>query len=204
METVVALDSSPEPVFAQAIKSLPFSGRLWSVHADYVESTQASSSDTISAWYEASIERVLLADAVPPIGFVSKFDSSDDNISSPRDLLPSRYLSYLSLSTPSLLVSRIDSLITRSPTLTLFFLSTILSVVPPSTKANKAFRTKVHERAVGHPEAGAKEWVDFAEELLKGGETAKSGEVVRRAGRSLKGGEKNEFERRWNEVVELA
>lgn len=197
LETVVALAALPTitSTFTLATSALPFSGRIWDVHAEWIERTGA---EDVSAWYEASIRRVLRADAVPPVGFVSQFEGLE-----PRELLPRRYLGYL-VTKGEDIQGKVESLLRSAPALSIDFLSFALGLAGPGVRgsAEARFREMMHARIVEHCEAGAVEWVAYAKELLRMGEVVKSNEVVRRAMRTLKGGELAALERRWTEVCD--
>lgn len=215
-EIVVSLSSSPteiESTFKAALKVLPFSGRLWDVQAQWIERGAELSVEEVVEWYEAAVQRVLLADARPPVNFESTFV---DEVLAPRELIPRRYLAFVSERMPSELQDKVARLLKVAPMLSMEFLVFVLEVVSEGMgfelvgssseekkgKAERLFRELVWERVVAHPEAEADEWVAYADEMLKAGEVTKSGEVVRRAGRALRGGEKDRFDRRWTEICD--
>lgn len=210
IETVVALSPSTDDIesaFAAALKALPFSGRLWDVQASWIE--QQKEADHIVEWYQKAVQRVLLADAKPPVNFDSRFK---DEALEPRELIPRRYLAYVSENLEGELEERVRVLLKEAPTLSLEFLVFVLEVVSEGMgfesssggkgKKEQKFRETVWERVVAHRAAGGEEWVGFAEELLKSGRVTESADVVRRAGRILKGAEKELFERRWREICD--
>lgn len=210
IETVVSLFPSIyeiESTFAAALKALPFSGRLWDVQASWIE--QQKEADQVLEWYQKAVLRVLLADAKPPVNFESRFK---EEVLEPRELVPRRYLAYVSESLEGGLEERVRVLLKEAPTLSLEFLVFVLEVVSEGMgfesfsggkgEKEERFRETVWERVVAHRAAGSEEWVGFAEELLKSGKVTKSADVVRRAGRILKGAEKELFDRRWREVCD--
>ncbi|ORY76857.1 U3 small nucleolar RNA-associated protein 6-domain-containing protein [Leucosporidium creatinivorum] len=210
IETVVSLSPSTDEIestFVDALKALPFSGRLWDVQASWIE--QQKEVAEIVEWYQKAVQRVLLADAKPPVNFESRFK---DEALEPRELIPRRYLAFVSEKLEDELEERVRILLKEAPTLSLEFLVFVLEVVSEGMgfesnsggkgKKEQRFRETVWERVVAHPMAGSEEWVGFAEELLKGGRVTESADVVRRAGRVLKGAEKELFDRRWREVCD--
>lgn len=210
VETLVSLSPSTgeiDSTFAAALKALPFSGRLWDIQAAYIE--QQKEADQILEWYQKAIHRVLLADAKPPVNFESRFK---EEVLEPRELIPRRYLAYVSENFEGELEERVKVLLKEAPTLSLEFLVFVLEVVSEGMgfesasggkgKKEQRFRETVWERVVAHRAAGSEEWVSFAEELLNSGKVTESADVVRRAGRILKGAEKEQFERRWRDVCD--
>ncbi|GAA5914415.1 hypothetical protein JCM8208_002845 [Rhodotorula glutinis] len=207
-------DSDVAPLFAQATRALPYSTKLWDLYAHFTEST-APTPGAVSAWYEQSIRRVLLTDALPPsssTGFESAF--VDAQAHPPRELLPRRYAAYLALVAPASYESSLAALLSSAPTLSLSFLRSLLDSTGPalpspspstaSTSTSTRFRRALHERIVAHPEADDAAWVDYAAELVRAGEAVSGQEVVRRAkgALQLEGGERavRAFEARWEEV----
>lgn len=203
-ETVVSLSTAEDvaAVLAQAVEALPFSGRLWDVRVTAME--QGGSSDPI-AWYEReAIPRVMLADAVPPINFASKFANE---VLPPRELVPRRYVAYIAATTSSsgVLEEKVLELLRSAPTLSLEFVKFALDDVAAIELEGRrtAFRDQVWERVVAHPRAGPEEWVAFAQELLAAGEAGRSAEVMRRAEKAMMGdARKADLQRRWQRVVD--
>ena len=205
IETSLSLSStSPDqvvPLVNKATQVLPFSSKIWDLSAEITEQT-LSSPESISAWYESSIRRSLLTDALPPSNFTSSFPDFIDL--APRELLPRRFVHYLSTTLPASLETTLLRLFSAAPTLSLSFLSYVLSLSGPSSSASRKFRRKVHERIVEHPEASSEEWVEYAKELMRDGEVKKCQEVLGRAKGLLKvrkgDGEVKAFEREWEAV----
>ncbi|GAA5922923.1 hypothetical protein JCM1841_004474 [Sporobolomyces salmonicolor] len=204
LETALSLSlpaSDIHPLMTQATRSLPYSSKLWDVAAEFIESDESSSTpDEIEKWYEAAIRRSLLTDALPPSSFASTF--TDYAPMTPRELLPRRYVHYLATVSPAAVQPNLLALFASAPALSLSFLSYVLALSGPSLSDRK-FRLKVHERIVAHPDAGADEWLAYAEETLRAGEVRKNGEVLRRARGELgrKGeGEVRRFESEWERV----
>lgn len=198
LETVVALEpiEKVSAIFTEAIKSLPFSGKIWSIQASFIE---RSGTEDVSAWYQRSIKRCLLSDAVPPIGFESKFE---DGIEPPREFLPRSYLTYLRATAPESITSILTQLILESPTLSMHFLSYALQTVPKSNKKeSKLFREMIYSRIID-ASPGASEFVAFGEELLRTGEIEKSNDIMRRARRTLKGAELSLLDQKWSAVCD--
>ncbi|GAA5825398.1 hypothetical protein JCM11251_006966 [Rhodosporidiobolus azoricus] len=204
------------PLFAHATRSLPFSTKVWDLYAAFTEQFGETPA-AVETWYTSSIRRVLLTDALPPAGFVSSFADASaagevDQIP-PRELLPRRFVHYLSTVSPADFHSKLSTLLASAPSLSLSFLSSILDPSSPaftsaSSSADRAFRMSVHERIVAHPEAGAGEWLAYAAEAfreagkVKGG-VAKAQEVLRRARGQLrlKGeGEVRRFDALWEKA----
>ncbi|GJN92981.1 hypothetical protein Rhopal_006026-T1 [Rhodotorula paludigena] len=192
-------------LYAQATRALPYSSKLWDLFAIFTEQS-ASTPAAVEQWYESSIRRVLLTDALPPASFVSTFDHVDAALP-PREELPRRYVHYLSTSNPAQFAAKLTSLLSTAPTLSLSFLSSVLepsSPALPSSSSSRAFRIKLHERIVAHPDAGVDEWVAYAEELLRAGQAAKSQEVLARARAAVKlasgDGEVRRLEGAWEDV----
>ncbi|GAA6056822.1 hypothetical protein JCM3770_003586 [Rhodotorula araucariae] len=193
------------PLFTQAARALPYSTKLWDLFASFTEST-ASTPGTVEAWYESSIRRVLLTDALPPADFTSSFNDYAGN--PPRELLPRRYVRYLSTTTPGDFERKLVALVASAPTLSLAFLRSVLDPSGPALAAGvepgRAFRSRLHERIVAHPDAGVAEWLAYADELVRAGEAAKSQEVIRRARGVLKlrGGDAaaRRFDAEWEEA----
>lgn len=185
----------------KATQVLPFSSKIWDVSAEITEQT-LTSPEAVSKWYESSIRRTLLTDALPPSNFTSSFRDFVDL--APRELLPRRFVHYLSTTLPASLETTLLQLFSSAPTLSLSFLSYVLSLSGPSSSASRKFRRKVHERIVEHPEASSEEWVEYAKELMRDGEVKKCQEVLGRAKgllRVRKGeGEVKAFERAWDGV----
>lgn len=203
-------DSDVAPLFAQATRALPYSTKLWDLHAHFTEST-APTPGAVAQWYEQSIRRVLLTDALPPS--TTEFESTfvDAQAHPPRELLPRRYAAYLALVAPASYEASLAALLSSAPTLSLSFLRSLLDstglALPsptPTAAASTRFRRALHERIVAHPEADDEAWVDYAAELVRAGEAVKGQEVVRRAkgALQLEGGERavRAFEARWEEV----
>ncbi|BGP50153.1 U3 snoRNP protein [Rhodotorula kratochvilovae] len=203
LETAGSLDLPPvstSPLFAQATRALPYSTKLWDLYASFTEST-ASTPGAAEAWCESSIRRVLLTDALPPADFTSSF--GDYAGQPPRELLPRRYVHYLSTTSPGDFERKLLALLASAPTLSLAFLRSILDPSGPALDG-RAFRFKLHERIVAHPDADVDEWLAYAEELVRAGEAARSQEVIRRAKGVLKlrGGEGavRRFDVEWEEA----
>lgn len=206
VETFVSLSPSAadtDAVLQAAIANLPFSGRLWDVDATWIEQNKP---EEATSWYEASVQRVMLADATPPINFHSKFA---DQVLPPRELVPRRYLAYVSTTELENLEIKIHALLNSVPMLSLEFLKFVLEDVAlglefeVGSRAHKLFRERVWERVVLHPHAGPAEWVEYAQELLSDGQVTKSSNVMRRAEKAVKSVEqKGELERRWQRVVD--
>lgn len=198
VETVVALGTDEEAaeVFAEVERALPFSGRVWAVAADWIE---RSGTEDVGAWYEKNINRVLLTDAIIPLDFISKFDSTG-----PRELLPMRYITYLLTQDPTIVPKKLNSLLLAAPTLPITFLSYVLSLVLPglSPAIESAFRKSVHSRIVDHPDATSIEWVAFAGELLNRGEIIESNKVMQRATRACKGHDGKRLQAMWSKVCD--
>lgn len=176
--------TSLEGAFVQATRILPYSAKVWDLYADFVERQSDRTPGETEAWYEKSIRRSLLTDALPPADFVSTF-SAYVHVT-PRELLPRRFVHYLSTVSPSDFQPKVLRLLSSAPTLSLSFLSSILDPTGPelataSSAKGRAFRRQLHERIVAHPEAGADEWLAYAEELVRSGEVTKGQEVVQRA-----------------------
>lgn len=150
--------------------------------------------ENVGDWYERSIKRVLLADALPPVGFDSKFVLE----MTPRELLPRNYLSYLLTIAPETIPTLIPKLLLSSPTLSLSFLTFVLA----SVGEGKLFREVLHSRIIENSEAGPSEWVAFGAELMNNGEVEKSNEVMRRGRRVLKGTQLTMLEREWAAVLD--
>lgn len=197
-------------LLAQATRALPFSSKVWDLFADFTERA-ADSPAAVEKWYESSIRRVLLTDAAPPASFESTF--ADHSALAPRELLPRRYVHYLSTTAPASFQPKLLSLLSSAPSLSLSFLSSVLDPTGPAlastsspspSPSNRSFRHQIFERVVSHPDAGPEEWLAYAEELVRTGQVVKSQEVVRRAKGDvkLKGGEAElrRFERMWDEV----
>ncbi|GAA6064477.1 hypothetical protein JCM10212_000357 [Sporobolomyces blumeae] len=208
IETALSLGLSPDemaPLIANGTRALPFSAKLWDLSAEITEQA-ATTPQQVAAWYESSIRRSLLTDALPPANFTSSFADFVDV--PPRELLPRRFVHYLSTTLPAQLESTLVKLFSTAPTLSLPFLTYVLSLtgpsVSPTTPSSRKFRQKVHERIVAHPEAGPEEWVAYATELLKAGQANESQEVLRRAKGQLAlmrgDGEVRRFEREWEAV----
>ncbi|GAA5860752.1 hypothetical protein JCM3774_006274 [Rhodotorula dairenensis] len=178
-----------EKEFVQATRTLPYSAKLWDLYADFAERGSERSPADVEAWYEKSIRRSLLTDALPPAaiagpdGFDSQFVAYAHV--TPRELLPRRFVHYLATTYPADFEPKMVRLVQSAPTLSLSFLSSILDPSGPalveSSLRNKKFRRQIHERIVAHPDAGVDEWLAYAEELVRAGEASKSQEVVQRA-----------------------
>ncbi|GAA5977679.1 hypothetical protein JCM10908_005054 [Rhodotorula pacifica] len=170
-----------QKAFAQATRTLPYSSKVWDLYADFTEQQSGLSPSEVEAWYEKSVRRSLLTDALPPAGFDSTF-TSYANVT-PRELLPRRFVHYLSTVSPSDFQPKLLALLASAPTLSLSFLSSILDPTGPALldTSSRAFRRKIHERIVAHPEAGVEEWLTYAEELVRAGEASKGQEIVQRA-----------------------
>lgn len=200
-------DADVAPLFAQATRALPYSTKLWDLYAAFTESSQASTPGAVEAWYESSIRRSLLTDALPPADFASTFRSNTDAAAPenpPRELLPRRYAHYLATTSPASYERSLVALLSTAPTLSLSFLSSLLSPSGPSLPSSQAFRTALHERIVAHPDADDSAWVAYAAELVRAGQVARGQEVLRRARGALRqrGGEGavRAFEAEWEEV----
>ncbi|GAA6019799.1 hypothetical protein JCM11491_000273 [Sporobolomyces phaffii] len=200
IETGLALAASPSdvrPLITEALKALPFSSKLWNLSAEFTEQTLSSSTDGVSSWYSSSIRRTLVTDAIPPADFSSRFPEFVDVL--PRELLPRRFVHYLSTTSPAALEPTLARLFDEAPTLSLSFLSHVLSI--STLTSTKSFRYKVHDKIVSHPEAGADEWVEYAKELMKDGRVEALQRVLRKANAQLeleKGREELErFETMW-------
>lgn len=218
LETVASLlgeagdDEALEKAFIQATRTLPYSAKVWDLYADFAERQSGRSPADVEAWYEKSIRRSLLTDALPPAGFDSTFVSYAHV--TPRELLPRRFVHYLAITTPSDFQPKVVHLLASAPTLSLSFLSSILDPSGPalettssssSSSNSRTFRRKIHERIVAHPDAGVDEWLAYAEELVRAGEASKSQEVVQRArGQLLAGsggeGAVRQFDAGWAHV----
>lgn len=179
-----------------ATKAVPFSGRIWSLFADWAEQTKSPTE--LSTWFIVNIQRCLLSDAVPSIGFVSKIDN--DTLA-PRELLPRRYISYL-LTSGIYTSHLLETLLKSAPTITLHFLSYLLETIPSSGADGARTRAAVHDRIVADGGASSKDWLAYAEELLGGGELIKANEVVGRARRTLQGSALKSFETEWRRVCD--
>ncbi|BGP33859.1 U3 snoRNP protein [Rhodotorula toruloides] len=204
IETSESLSTSVKDVaslLTQAVRALPFSSKLWDLFADFAERT-AELPAAVEQWYEFSIRRVLLTDAVPPASFESTF--TDYAALPPRELLPRRYVHYLTTTAPASCRAKLLSLLSSAPALSLSFLSTILDPTGPALSSDRPFRQQIFERIVSHPEAGPEEWLSYAEELVRTGQVVKSQEVLRRAKGDVKlkrgEGELRRFEMMWDEV----
>ncbi|GAA5938610.1 hypothetical protein JCM3775_002172 [Rhodotorula graminis] len=203
-------DSDVAPLFVQATRALPYSTKLWDLYAHFTESTSAvaSTPGAVAAWYEASIRRVLLTDALPLSSTVFESTFVDAQAHPPRELLPRRYAAYLALVAPASYESSLAALLSSAPTLSLDFLRSLLDptgpALPSAGPSSTRFRRALHERIVAHPDADDAAWVDYAAELVRAGEAVKGQEVVRRAkgALQLEGGERavRAFEARWEEV----
>lgn len=183
-------------MFKDAEKALPWSGRIWDVQADWIE---RSGTEDVAAWYETSIKRVLLLDAVRAVDFQSKFDAP-----APRELLPMRYISYLSTQDPLSIPDKLSELLRIAPTLPLSFLSFILDLTIPGLEraVEVRFRNAIHARIVGHPEARAEHWVAYAGDLLRQGEVLESNKTMQVAARACVGREGTRLERLWAAVCD--
>ncbi|GAA5956217.1 hypothetical protein JCM3765_005493 [Sporobolomyces pararoseus] len=185
IETGLSLSNSPDevsPLFTRALDALPFSSKLWNISAEFTEQTESSSPEKISKWYLTSIQRSLLTDALPPANFISSFHDLLDVL--PRELLPRRFVHYLSTNNPASLEPTLLKLFDQAPTLSLSFLSHILTI--STSTSTKQFRNKVHEKIVNHPEAGAEEWVEYANELMGQGEVKQLQVVLGKADAQLR------------------
>ncbi|KAG0653551.1 U3 snoRNP protein [Rhodotorula mucilaginosa] len=204
-------DDALEKAFVQATRTLPYSSKVWDLYADFAERQSGRSPADVEAWYEKSIRRSLLTDALPPAGFDSTFVSYAHV--TPRELLPRRFVHYLATTSPSDFQPKVVHLLASAPTLSLSFLSSILDPSGPaletisssSNNSSRTFRRKIHERIVAHPDAGVEEWLAYAEELVRAGEASKSQEVVQRArGQLLAGsggeGAVRQFDAGWAHV----
>lgn len=217
LETVSSLlgeasdDDALEKAFVQATRTLPYSAKVWDLYADFAERQSGRSPADVEAWYEKSVRRSLLTDALPPAGFDSTFVSYAHV--TPRELLPRRFVHYLATTSPSDFQPKLVHLLASAPTLSLSFLSSILDPSGPalemssssSASNSRTFRRKIHERIVAHPDAGVDEWLAYAEELVRAGEASKSQEVVQRArGQLLAGsggeGAVRQFDAGWAHV----
>ncbi|GAA5918748.1 hypothetical protein JCM6882_007721 [Rhodosporidiobolus microsporus] len=187
-----AVSDALAPLFIQATRSLPFSTKLWDLFASFTEES-ASTPAAVEAWYTSSIRRVLLTDALPPAAFSSSFaDPAAAEQVPPRELLPRRFVHYLSTVSPADLHVKLSALLSSAPSLSLSFLSSVLDPSSPaftsssSGASDRAFRTSLHERIVAHPDAAADEWIAYVEEAFRdagkvAGGVAKAQEVLRRA-----------------------
>lgn len=212
LETLGSLSAESaelERAFGRATQVLPFSSKVWDLYAAFVEREAEATPAEIEAWYDRSIRRVLLTDALPPAGFATTFGAYAHV--TPRELLPRRLVHYLAIVSPSDFQAKLLRLLTSAPTLSLSFLSSILDPSGPalgtraaSAKKARAFRRSIHERIVAHPEAGVDEWLAYAEELVRAGEVAGGQEVVQRARGTLlaSGGEGSvrQFDAGWAQV----
>ncbi|GAA6025783.1 hypothetical protein JCM10207_002520 [Rhodosporidiobolus poonsookiae] len=205
--------SELSPLFAQATRALPFSTKLWDLFASFTEES-ASTPEAVELWYTSSIRRALLTDALPPASFTSAFP--DHAAFPPREVLPRRYVHYLSTTNPASFQPRLVALLASCPALSLSFLSFILDPSSPaftsssSSSTDLAFRRQIHERIVAHPEAGADEWLAYAEEAFSprmgakaAGSVAQAQEVLRRARGQLRlrgEGEVRRFDALWEEA----
>lgn len=169
IETGLTLSTSPDevsPLVTHALDALPFSSKLWNTAAEFMEQTESHSPETASKWYLTSIQRALHTDALPPANFVSTFQEFIDVL--PRELLPRRFVHYLSSTNPAALEPTLLSLFDQAPTLSLSFLSHVLTL--STSTSTRPFRIQVLERIVNHPEASAEEWVGYAKELMQQGQ----------------------------------
>lgn len=198
-------------LLTQATRALPFSSKVWDLFADFTERT-ADSPAAVEKWYESSIRRVLLTDAAPPASFESTF--ADHAALAPRELLPRRYVHYLSTTAPVSFQPKVLSLLSSAPSLSLSFLSSVLDPTGPAlastastastSPSDRSFRHQIFERVVSHPDAGPEEWLAYADELVRTGQVVKSQEVLRRAKGDVKlkrgEAELRRFERMWDEA----
>lgn len=204
IESCVLVAPSPPEVNSlldEVLKALPFSSKLWNLSAEFAEQTLPSPS-LVSRWYSASIQRTLLTDAFPPATFTTSFEEFVDVL--PRELLPRKFVHYLSTTAPALLEPTLLDLLDCAPTLSLGFLNDVLHL---STSAStRQFRNALHEKITAHPEAGAQEWADYAKDLMQagGGQVLQGQEVLRRAKGRLAAargsGEVERFEQLWQEA----
>jgi len=204
-EAAVALSASADeaqPVLDEAVKAIPFSGRVWDVYAEWAERSE----EDVGGWYERAVRRVLLADARHPVGFESALAGER---AQPREALPRRYLAFLVATAPATYPAKAVSLLNGAPALSLDFLRHALELAAPATLAGVgerevgALRRELLARITGHDEAGPAEWCAAAEELLRRGEVVESGEVVKRAKRALQGGRGwPVFETMWARVLD--
>lgn len=194
LASTTAEEDDLSPLFTQATRSLPFSTKLWDLLASFTEASPSLTPAAVEAWYTSSIRRVLLTDALPPAGFLSSFSpigSSEEDYLPPRDLLPRRFVHYLATVSPAAFEPKLLALLASCPSLSLDFLSSVLDPSSPalvlgSGKTDLVFRSTIHDKITAHPDAGAEEWVAYAEELFRagngaGGGVAKAQEVLRRA-----------------------
>ena len=180
-------------LFTSATISLPYAGSLWSLYASHI--TSSSTAEECAKWYEESIATSLLTSAIAPTNF------HQPSTLSPRTLLPSLYLSFLLSSfPPSSIGTKIESLLSGAPTLPIEFLRQVLDV-PVSTIGSER-RTKIVGRLLRNRDAGAGDWIRAAREELEGGKVVEANEVVLRAARALKGGEKVRLEKMWEKVCD--
>lgn len=200
--------------FVQATRTLPYSAKLWDLYADLVERASGRSPADVEAWYEKSIRRSLLTDALPPAAGDGGFDSQFVAYAhvTPRELLPRRFVHYLATTFPADFEPKLVRLVLSAPTLSLSFLTSILDPSGPALVGSRRdhrhhlkFRRQIHERIVAHPDAGVDEWLAYAEELVRAGEAAKSQGVVQRArGQLLAGpggeGAVRQFDAGWAHV----
>ncbi|GAA5913858.1 snoRNA-binding rRNA-processing protein UTP6 [Sporobolomyces salmoneus] len=180
IETGLSLSTTPSdvsPLVTQALKLTPFSAKLWNISAEFTEQSLSSSPSEISQWYLTSIQRTLLTDALPPPDFVTSFTEFVDVL--PRELLPRRFVHYLSTNNPAALETTLLKLLESAPTLSLSFLTYVLTL--RSSTTTRGYRHKVHEKIVNHPEAGAEDWVEFAKELMEEGEVKTLQAILRKA-----------------------
>ncbi|GAA5878944.1 hypothetical protein JCM8547_003254 [Rhodosporidiobolus lusitaniae] len=218
--TSSSASSDLTPLFTQATRSLPFSTKLWDLFASFTEETAATPS-AVETWYTSSIRRVLLTNALPPASFSSAFvdpaaAASGDDPLPPRELLPRRFVHYLTTVSPADFHVKLSALLISAPSLSLSFLSSILDPSSPAFSSSASgqagesallFRQKIHERILAHPEAGVEEWLAYAEEAFRTpalvGGVGKAQDVLRRArGRLglLGEGEVSRFDAAWERV----
>ncbi|KAM0790144.1 hypothetical protein ACM66B_005466 [Microbotryomycetes sp. NB124-2] len=213
----------------KAIRTIPWSGKVWDIVITFIESTQTSSG--VLAWYTSAIPRVMLADAVTPVNFESAYVQQ---VLPPRELVPRRFVVYLVQHDQSQVEARVESVLHKAPALGIDFLRTVLDVLLQLSDANTtttttevdeegaqpmsnrvkqkvlsslstsewSFRRRLWDKAISHPEAQAVDWVGYATEALYRGDVSTSQEVIRRAQRTLTGSDKVELETRWASVVD--
>ncbi|BGP18225.1 hypothetical protein JCM10213_007854 [Rhodosporidiobolus nylandii] len=201
------------PLFSQATNALPFSTKLWDLAAAFTEET-AATPGAVESWYGQAIRRTLLTDALPPAGFSSAFaDPTAPEAVPPREVLPRRFVHYLATTAPADFHAKLVALLTSAPALSLSFLSSILDPSSPafsspsgSSASDRAFRQAIHERITAHPEAGAEEWIAYAEDAFAGraGQGVQHAqEVLRRARGQLRlqgEAEVRRFDALWEEA----
>ncbi|GAA5993052.1 hypothetical protein JCM11641_006645 [Rhodosporidiobolus odoratus] len=209
LETAGQLSVSSDDLatlFTQATRALPFSTKLWDLVAAFTEET-APTPEAVEQWYGTSIRRVLLTDAFPPPDFTSAFsDAAVSTSVPPRELLPRRFVQYLTTTNPAAFQPKLRALLSSAPSLSLSFLTSILSPTSPSPSSGLSFRHALYERIVAHPEAGAEEWLAYAAEAFRSkvaGGVGKAQDVLRRgrAAMRLRGeGEVRRFDAAWEKV----